>query len=112
MVNYATTPRIHVFCDNARYYKNKEVTNYLASSKIEMHFLPPYSPNLNPIERLWKLLYENVLYNQYYEKFDDFRNAVLGFLESLFKPSSAVFKILSSRVADNFRPMGLQPVKT
>ena len=52
-----------------------------------MHFLPPYSPNLNPIERLWKFVNERVLYNKYYKNFDDFRNAVLGFLENLFVPS-------------------------
>jgi transposase len=55
---YPEMSKIHVFCDNARYYKNKEVMAHLAHSKIEMHFLPPYSPNLNPIERLWKLMNE------------------------------------------------------
>ena len=41
--------KIHVFCDNASYYRNKAVRSYLAASKIKLHFLPPYSPNLNPI---------------------------------------------------------------
>src|SRR5262245_23351509 len=74
---YPEKSKVHVFCDNARYYKNKEVTAYLIHSKIEMHFLPPYSPNLNFIERLWKLLHENVLNNKYYEKFSEFKEAVL-----------------------------------
>jgi transposase len=51
---YPTKTKIHLFCDNARYYRNKTVTQYLKTSKIQLHFLPPYSPNLNPIERLWK----------------------------------------------------------
>lgn len=49
---YPTKTKIHIFCDNASYYRNKAVTKYLAASKIALHFLPPYSPNLNPIERL------------------------------------------------------------
>ena len=43
-----------------------------------MHFLPSYSPNLNPIERLWKFMYERILYNKYYEKFSEFKEAVLA----------------------------------
>lgn len=70
--SYPLKQKVYVICDNARYYKNKTVLEYLEQSKIEMIFLPTYSPNLNPIERLWKLMKERVLYNRYYEKFDDF----------------------------------------
>lgn len=103
---YPQVTCIHVFSDNARYYKNKEVTKHIESSKIKMHFLPPYSPNLNPIERLWKYVYEHVLYNRYYEKFSNFRNAVLGFLESLATPPPIVQTALSKRITDNFHPIG------
>jgi transposase len=51
---YPSMKIVHVFCDNAKYYRNKEVQKYLEQSKIKLHFLLPYSPNLNPIERLWK----------------------------------------------------------
>ena len=75
--------RIHVFCDNARYYRNKAVTEYLRTSKIRLHFLPPYSPNLNPIERLWKWMKECVIYNTYYSEFENFKAAVFGFFAAL-----------------------------
>lgn len=103
---YPKADKIHVFCDNAKYYKNREVTRYLTVSKIKMHFLPPYSPNLNPIERLWKFMNEKILYNKYYEKFKDFKYAVLGFLESLFDPPNDVLEAIKKRITDNFRPMG------
>jgi len=105
---YPDKKKIHLFCDNARYYKNKKVQAYLQTSKIELHFLPPYSPNLNPIERLWKLLKERVISNVYYEHFDDFRHAVLGFLESLscLNSSSILGKLLANRVRDKFRAIG------
>ena len=96
---------IHVFCDNARYYKNKNVSAYLATSKITMHFLPPYSPNLNPIERLWKLTNERILYNKYYEKFSDFRKAFLGFLQDLFDPTQEILEVMRRRINDNFYVM-------
>jgi len=74
-----------------------------------MHFLPPYSPNLNPIERLWKFMNERVLYNKYYEKFNEFKNAVLGFLESLVDPPADIRMALAKRVTDNFQVIGLTP---
>ncbi|MBN2479918.1 MAG: IS630 family transposase [Parachlamydiales bacterium] len=75
--------KIYVICDNARYYRNKNVTQFISSSKIELIFLPPYCPNLNLIERLWKFCYEKVLYNKYYDKFSDFKNAIMGFFENI-----------------------------
>ena len=103
---YPEARMVHVFCDNAKYYKNKEVTEYLSQSKIKIHFLPTYSPNLNPIERLWKLMNEEVLNNKYYENFADFKCAILGFFESLAEPSEEMAQRLMKRVTDAFRAIG------
>jgi transposase len=103
---YPKAQQVHVFCDNARYYKNKEVAKFLDTSKIQMHFLPSYSPNLNPIERLWKLMNEYVLYNRYYEKFDEFKESILGFLESLADPPRELMQVLKNRITDNFQIFG------
>ena len=80
---------------------------YLETSKVSLHFLPPYSPNLNPIERLWKWMKERVIYNSYYEHFDDFRKAVFGFFEvlSIAAVESSIGQSLRSRVRDKFRPL-------
>ena len=105
---YPTKKKIHLFCDNARYYKNKKVREYLEKSKIEAHFLPPYSPNLNPIERLWKWMKERVLYNTYYQDFESFKHAIFGFLESLSRLdlNSPLGRSFSSRIRDHFRAIG------
>ena len=50
---YPKAKKLHIICDNARYYRSRKVTEYLKSSRIELNFLPPYSPNLNLIERYW-----------------------------------------------------------
>lgn len=103
--SYPNKQKVHVFCDNAKYYKNKEVQDYLQNSKINLHHLPPYSPNLNPIERLWKWMKERILYNQYYEKFIDFKSAVVDFLDNLSKAeaNSELGVCFRSRVRDKFR---------
>lgn len=99
---------IHLFCDNARYYRNKAVAEYLETSKIRLHFLPPYSPNLNPIERLWKWMKERVIYNTYYSDFEDFKLAVFGFFGTLstLTAESALGQDFRSRIRDKFRPIG------
>ena len=104
---YPSKTIVHVFCDNAPYYRNKTVKQYLETSKVVLHFLPPYSPNLNPIERLWKWLKERVIYNTYYEEFEEFRDAVFGFFDILSTTDmeSALGQSLRSRVRDKFRPI-------
>jgi len=76
---YRNKAEIYAIVDNARYYKNQMVENYLKRSRIRLLFLPPYSPNLNLIERFWKLLKNSVINNRYYEKFKDFHSAILEF---------------------------------
>ena len=99
---------IHVFCDNARYYRNKDVNRYLETSRVRLHFLPPYSPNLNPIERLWKWMKEVVIYNTYYKEFDDFRSAVFGFFKTLsgLDPGSEFGSAFKNRIRDKFSAVG------
>jgi transposase len=105
---YPDRKKIHVFCDNAPYYRNKKVKKYLELSKIVLHFLPPYSPNLNPIERLWKWMKERVIYNTYYEHFEEFKDAIMGFfaLLSTLEADSLLGQELRSKVRDKFRPIG------
>ena len=74
---------ITIICDNARYYRSKAVGEYLENSRINLLFLPPYSPNLNLIERFWKFFKRKVLYNRYYEAFDDYKEACKRFFREL-----------------------------
>lgn len=75
---------IFVFRDNARYYANKDVQEYLGTSRIKEIPLPPYSPNLNPIERLWLFMKKNLFYSHYYEHFADFKKAIGQFFGENF----------------------------
>jgi len=88
---------IYVILDNAGYYRNKIVTHYVENSKIQLIFLPPYAPNLNLIERLWKFFKKKVSYNRYYERFRDFRKAVLAFFRRLQKYESQLDTLLTDK---------------
>jgi transposase len=72
---------ITIVLDNARYQRCKLVIEKATELKIELLFLPPSSPNLNLIERLWKFVKKEVLYSQYYDNFEKFKEAITNCLE-------------------------------
>jgi putative transposase len=57
--------KIHVICDNAGFHTSGEVIEYLwkHEGRIEVHLLPSYSPDYNPIERVWWRLHEDITRN-------------------------------------------------
>ena len=79
-----TSGFIHIVCDNARYYRCNLVKEYLTNNpRIKILFLPPYSPNLNIIERLWKFFRKQLLYNKYHENIFSFRQRTFAFFDTI-----------------------------
>jgi len=89
---------IHIIVDNATYYQSQLVQEYLKTSRIKIHFLPGYSPNLHLIERLWKFFKKKILYNKYYETFDKF----LSVCKKFFRCRTKYREELRSLLAENF----------
>ena len=72
---------IAIVLDNARYQHCALVIEKARQLGIQLIFLPPYSPNLNLIERLWKFVKREVLYNKYYPKYEQFYKTIANCLE-------------------------------
>ena len=89
---------IYVIVDNARYYRSRLLKEALKGTKIKLIFLPPYSPNLNLIERYWKFFKKKVLNNRYYKTFAEFKRAC----ESFFRKRKAYLPELQSLLTENF----------
>jgi len=66
---------IFIVLDNARYQKCEVIRATAKEFGIQLVFIPPYSPNLNLIERLWKFV-KNALRSQYYNQFDVFQKKI------------------------------------
>jgi len=62
-------------------------------------FLPAYAPNRNLIERLWKFFKKQVLYNRYYETYDDFRTACKDFFNNPQRYRSQLRSLLTENFA-------------
>jgi transposase len=72
---YGVKP-ITIFLDNAKYQRCELVLQCAIGLKIDLEFLPTYSPNLNLIERFWKFVKKKSLYSHYYAHFADFKKAI------------------------------------
>ena len=93
------TGKINVIADNAKYYRSILVSEYLKKNvRIRLIFLPPYSPNLNLIERLWKFYKKEILYDRYYENFLAFKNKTISFFENIETRKEELITLLK----DNF----------
>lgn len=81
---YRRARKLHVVLDNYIIHKAACVQKYLASidNRIVLHFLPPYSPDENPIERLWKQMHDHVTRNHRHPSIDSLVRAVRRFLEA------------------------------
>lgn len=74
---------IYLICDNARYNHNRWLKEWTAGTRVELVFLPTYSPNLNLIERLWRFLKQKIINSTYCEKFGQFKEEIVSFLSDL-----------------------------
>lgn len=89
---------IYIIVDNARYYRSRLLKEALEGTKIKLIFLPPYSPNLNLIERYWKFFKKKVLNNRYYETFEEFKQACKNF----FRKRKKYLPELQTLLTENF----------
>lgn len=72
---------IHLVLDNARYQKCKIVRELAGQLGIHLEYIPPYSPNLNLIERLWKFV-KGELSSKYYSDFNVFKQKIDSIISS------------------------------
>ena len=75
--DYPDGKRVVFILDNAKYNHANSVREHAKELNIELLFLPPYSPNLNLIERIWKLL-KSKLKNIFIKSFDEFYETILS----------------------------------
>lgn len=94
--------KIYFVVDGASYHKAEIVKSTAHNLNIKIVYLSPYSPNLNPTERLWKFYKKKVLYNKYYELKEDLQRATRKFFQYIRKYKAELETLLT----DNFTPVG------
>lgn len=95
------TGNIFLVVDNASYNHSYELQLFLTDHKrVNLRYLPPYSPNLNIIERLWKFFHSKH-HDKYFEKFKEFETAVLSFFKNIHQYD----KELKTLLTDSFQTL-------
>ncbi len=89
--------RLLVVLDNAPYNHALAVTEAAKALRIELLYLPTYSPNLNLIERFWKFLKRKVARNRYHATFAEFRAAVQKIVNNISAYRAELASLLTER---------------
>jgi len=100
---------IVIVLDNARYQKCQLVMEKAQTLNIQLVFLPPYSPHLNLIERLWKFVKKQVLYNQHYPAYGQFCQAILDCLAQTHTTHKATLDTLLTPKFQSFANVTFNP---
>lgn len=86
--------KIILVLDNARWHHAKLLQPWLEKQKrLRLEFLPPYSPELNHIERVWKLTRRLRTHNQYFEEIEELGSAVFDQFKIWRKPNQTLRKL-------------------
>ena len=89
---------VHVVLDNARYQKCKIVQEIANKLNIHLEYIPPYSPNLNLIERLWKFV-KGEIRTRFYNDFDLFKEKIDSVISSTtLENKEKVNKLIGEKV--------------
>lgn len=97
---YPNAPKIHIILDQSGYHRSQLVRDAALEKNIELHYLPPYSPNLNSIERLWKVMNEEERDNVFFPSAKMFRDAINKFFDVKLPK---IAQSLRGRINDNFQ---------
>ena len=89
---YKDREKILVVLDNARAHHSKRLEPFLNlhKDKLELMFLPPYSPHFNPIERVWKFMRKQVTHNTFFQSFKEFLRALVKFFTKFKLPNNVI----------------------
>lgn len=87
--------RMMLIIDNARYHHAKLLKPLLHKHRraLKLLFLPPYSPNLNPIERVWKLTRRLCTHNRYFASLDELKVALSKQMKSWSVPNETLRRL-------------------
>jgi transposase len=75
--------RLDIVLDNAPWHSGDEVRRIAKRYNIHLHYLPPYSPDLNPIEPLWLWIRQEKTYNYDYNTFKEKKQEIFSFIEKI-----------------------------
>lgn len=89
---HQTHGRLSLILDNAKWHRAKKLHPFFHQQRrrVVRRWLPPYSPELNPIERVWRLTRRLVTHNRYFASLDELEEAVTRQFAKWSEPNPAL----------------------
>ena len=93
--NAKTNKKILLVLDNARYHHANKLKQYIDSIKdrLELFFLPAYSPDINAIEMLWRKTRRSVTHNRYFGTLKEMTKELFAFWDRFSEPNEELAKL-------------------
>lgn len=94
-----TQGKLYLILDNASWHKAQDLRDFFTGNRDRLVrvFLPPYSPELNPIERVWRITRRQVTHNRYFESIEELEVALTSHFVKWEQPNSAL-KVLCASI--------------
>ena len=87
-----TQGKIHLILDNVSWHKAQDLSEFFIANRDRLIrvFLPPYSPELNPIERVWRITRRQVTHNRYFQSIEELETALTSHFEKWEQPNNVL----------------------
>jgi transposase len=95
----STRGKIYLILDNARWHRSKYLKAFFKAKwkRLIFIFLPAYSPELNPIERIWRVTRRKITHNRYFPSVEDLRIALVSQF-AIWSSPNFVLKVLCANI--------------
>jgi transposase len=94
-----TKGKIFLILDNARYHRARDLKPFFTKNQRRLIrvFLPPYSPELNPIERVWRITRRQITHNRYFQSANELQTALTDHFTK-WKTPNHTLKVLCAKI--------------
>ena len=94
------TGKLMLICDNASFHKAKWLTEWVSTQKewLRLEFLPAYSPDFNPIERLWRWIKSEHLHNRCWKSLADLKTHLMQVMEKIERKPAELTSVMRQEI--------------
>ena len=87
-----TQGKIHLILDNVSWHKAQDLSDFFIANRDRLVrvFLPPYSPELNPIERVWRITRRQVTHNRYFQSIEELETTLTSHFVQWEQPNNVL----------------------
>ena len=88
----STRGKIYLIMDNAKWHRAKDLKDLFKSNQDRLIriFLPSYSPELNPVERVWRITRRQVTHNRYFHSNEELSEALTSRFAKWERPNTTL----------------------